>query len=631
MADQSPLFLFGQLPLPWWEHEATDDSNPQLARAVIDTCQDIEKRQFSIFEGNRRHAKIYAGYLPQGLAWGSSPTANARVPFEATKGLIRSVCDTATALIVRTRPRAAIVTDGADWNVAQEADQMEQFCTGAYELSNIYKVAPRSFHDSTIFGTGGWKYVERGQGDQYRIETERVLPDDLVVDEDECREHLEPQNVYHRVIVRTEAILRRYASGDSARDTELRLKLLAAGGQGTWPTRYVPKDYMVVVMAYHVDPDDPSKNRRVLAAGNVVLSDEQWPFPWHPFTFLWWALPITGFYGDGIAYRQFGRQQRITYLYRWIHRCQELFATPTAWVDPAGGPPVQHMSNEIGRVVMTRRPPVFQVPNAVPPEIYRWLDELERGGYEDEGISQVTADNRLPPGIESAPAQREYSYKEGQRFAPVSQRWEDAVGIDPAYKLIAMYRRHMMKTESKLTVKWADRRFVHQVDWPNIPDDKFVVRAEAASLDSLSPAARIQSALELAQTGWVSPQEGRELVDHPDLRESDEMDNAPRAYARKVLQRLYKGESVQVDEYADLGTLEDIVRKGRLLAIDKNAPDRIVDGLSRFLDDLDAQKQKVAQAQAAQMAMQGSAGAPAPGMSTAASQGMPVPFGGGQG
>ncbi len=609
---------------PWWEIDNDETTGEvRVASAVIDTVQDIERRQQSIFAGNRRHAKVYAGYLPSGLSWGASPTSSERIPFEATKGLVRSVCDTAHAMIVRTRPRAAIVTDGADWDVAQQADQMEQFCTGAYAISNIYKVAPRAFHDSTVFGTGAWKYIERGTGDDYRVEVERVLPDDLIVDEEECREHLDPSNVYHRVSVRTDAVVARYAKGD--RDLEIKIR---AAGATNWPNRYVSKDRVVLVMAYHIDPDDPSKNRRVIAVSGCTLVNEAWPFPWHPFTFLWWTLPITGFYGDGIAYRQFGRQQRITYLYRWIHRCQELFATPTAWVDPAGGPPISHLSNEIGRVVMTRRPPSFQTPNAVPPEIYRWLDELEHGGYEDEGINQMSSHGQLPPGVESAPAQRELVFKEGQRFAPVSQRWEDAVGVEPAEKMLAMYRRHMMKTEAKVSVKWADRRFLYTIDWPDLPEDKFVIRPEAASLDSLSPAARIQGSLELAQTGWISPQEGRELIDHPDLRKADELDNAPRTYAKMVLKRLYRGEVVQLDEYADLGTLEDIVKKGRLLAIQRKAPAKIVDNMSNFLDELDRKKQEVAAAQMAQMP-QGPAGAPAPAVSTAASQGLPVPFAGG--
>jgi hypothetical protein len=614
---------------PWWDYDMDKGPNSLKANCVIETVQDIERRQSSIHAGHRRHAKIVAGYLPGGLSQGAGPTSPVRQPFEATKAVVRSVCDTATALIVRSRPRPEFVTDGADWDVQQQAEDMNKFSMGAYDRGNIYSVAPRCFHDATWSGTGAWTYVSRGTGSDYRVFAERCLIDDIIVDEDECREHLEPQNIYHRVTVRVDALIKRYCPGESVREREMRQKILAA--KGNWPQLNVPPDRVVLVRAYHVDQDDPTQNRRVLAVNGCILVDEHWPHPWHPFTFLWWSMPITGFYGDGIAYRQYGRQLRITYMYRWIHRVHELYATPTAWVDPAGGPPTMHVSNELGRIVMSRRPPEFQVHQVVPPEIYKWVDELERGCYEDEGISQVTSAGQLPPGIDSAPAQREYSFKESQRFAPVSQRWEEAVGVEPAVKMIGMYRHHMQTSDTKVKMRWADRKFIYQVDWPDLAEDQYVIRPEAAGLDSLSPSARTQGALELAQTGWLTPEEGRSLLAHPDLRAADELANAPTEYAKQVLWRMMKGEGgIPVDEHADLMILEKVVRRGRLLCIIRKAPADITDEMARFLDQLDDVKQQLAQQMAMeQMAMMGPAGAggPSPSMAPPPDGNMNVPFG----
>lgn len=615
---------------PWWDYDADTSNGPNklLAQRVIETVQDIERRQASISEGHRRHAKLYAGYTPGGLQQGSSGMAASRVPFQATKALVRSLCDTAHALIVRTRPKASIVTDGADWDIQQAAEEMEQFCVGAYDAAGVYNVAPRSFHDTTWGGTGGWAYMTRGKGDDFRVITERILVDDLIVDEEECREHLEPQNVYHRHTMRADVLIKRYASGNSPREREIRAAILAA--QGQWPRLNVPKDRVVMVRAFHLDLDDPSQSRKILVCNGAILSDDHWPHPWLPFTFLWWALPITGFYGDGIAYRQFGKQERISYMYRWIHRVHELLATPTAWVDPAGGPPVMHMSNEIGRVIMTRRPPEFQVHQMVPPEYYKWLDELEGSGYEDEGISRHMSSNELPAGVDSAPAQRELVFKEGQRFAPLSQRWEMAVGKDTATKLIGMYRRHMMSHKGKLTMRWADRKFIHQVDWPNLDENQYVIRPEASNLDSLSPAARTQGALELAQTGWISPEEGRALLAHPDLRASDELANAPTEYAKKILWRMMKGEAdIPVDEHCDLMILEKVVKQGRMLCIIKNAPAVITDEMARFLDAIDDLKKQMMEAQAmmAGPVGPGAAGSgPAPALAPPPQGDMSVPF-----
>jgi hypothetical protein len=313
------------------------------------------------------------------------------------------VCDTATALISKFRPKPSFVTDGADWSVQRMAMDLDRFMVGAYEVGGVYDVAARAFHDSTVFGTGAWKLVPTGKGKRFRVNAEHVLIDDLVVDEDECREHSEPVNTYHRVPMKAARLIKLFASGNTAEDRARREAINAAKGRGgaaEWPgQRYVRPDSCIVVEAVHVDPEG-KEGRRTLCISGMVLEDGDWEFPWSPFVVLHWAPPLSGFYGDGIAYRQYGRQQRITYLYRWVQRCHDLFATPRAWVDPAGGPPTLQMSNEIGAVIHTRRPPVFQTQAVVPPEVYRWLDSLERGAFDDEGISLASATNQLPPGLE---------------------------------------------------------------------------------------------------------------------------------------------------------------------------------------------------------------------------------------
>lgn len=619
--------------LPWFDvPRDADGMGTELAGRLIATVQDIERRQSSISDGHRRHARIYAGYLPQGMQWGASATANVRAPFEATKAVVRSVCDTATALIVRSRPKASFVTDGADWETQLLAEDLDQFTMAQYYQGGLYQVAPRAFHDSTVFGTGGWKYVARGVGEKFTLTYERFLIDDLIVDEDECRDHLEPQNTYHRMVVRRDAVLKKYANGDTTRDRVLRAHINSNPKVKGWPSRYVPDGCMVLVDAVHLDAD--GKSRHVLACEGAVLSDTKWPFDFHPYTWLWWSQPLSGFYGDGIAYRQYGRQQRITYMYRWVQRCHDLFATPRAWIDPAGGPPTMQMSNEIGQVIMARKPPTFEQKQVVPPEVYAWLDNLERGTYEDEGISQVSAQNELPPGVDSAPAQREYSFKEGQRFAPVSQRWEDAIAVDTAYKTIAYFKENSKRSSKRPTVTWSNRTMVSQIEWPDLKEQVFVIRPEASSLDALSPSARTQSALELAQTGWITPAEGRALVAHPDLRESDDLGTSGETYAKMVLKLLRKGEYVAVDEYADLAALDRIVRQGRLLAIQRKAPQKIVDNMSRYLDEVDALKQQIQAAAMQQQqlaAMGGQPGAggapPTPGIAQATiNNPVPTPF-----
>lgn len=615
---------------PWWDREL-DDSN--IGRSMFDTVRDIERRQMSIHDGNKRHARIYAGYLPSGMVDGAMPTSNMRMPFAATKNLVRSVCDVGHAMIVKSRPKATFVTDGGDWKVQMQADDLDQFMVGAYMTGHLYETAPRSFLDSTIFGTGGWKYIERGKGEHFKVLYERILIDDIVVDEEENRtDCFNPPNVYHRMLVRTDALVRKYAAGDDAKSAELRARLLATGNSQSadWPGLHVSKDRSILIEATHVDPEYPERNVKLLAVDGLVLKAERWPYSFQPYTFLWWSLPITGFYGDGIAYRQFGRQERITYMHRWIQTVLDRFATPTAWLDPLGGPPTLQMSNELGKIIMARRKPEFQTQQLITGEIWHWLNKLEHDGFEDEGMNQAMTAGEPPPGIESAPAQREAVWRQGQRFFPVSQRWETAVAVETAMKTAAIYKR-AAEAGAKPSVKWADRKLLYTMEWPALEDNAYLIRPDASSLDSLSPSARMQSALELAQTGWIDPAEGRALVAHPDLRASDALDNAPTSYAKYILRQLWRGIPVQVDEKADLPTLMRIVKQGRLLAItkgvEKSAPE-VLKALDEFLDSLDVvmkNAQDAAMAETLQQAQQQQAAmAPQPGMSWPAAKGSPA-------
>jgi len=573
--------------MPWYTYEQEDAPQERLAVCILQTVQDIERRQQSIYEGNRRHARIFSGYTPVGLNWGSTSGINTRSPFEVTKNVARGVCETATSLIVKSRPKATFVTTGADFDIQTQAEDMDSFMLGAYELSGIYQIAPRSFLDSTIFGTGGWKYVPYGTGTSFCIKTERVLIDDLIVDEDEVREHLYPASTYHRMLVRLDAVIKKYASGNSAKERLLRSRLQQRSGSTTWTNRPVPPGKIVLIEAIYVDPCGVDEPRRVLTTGSVVLDDSAWPYDFQPYSWLWWCLPITGFYGDGVCYRQYGRQQRITYMYRWIQRVQDLYGTPRAWVDPQGGPPTMQLSNEIGTVISARKPPTFQVQNPVPSDTYKWLDALERGCYEDEGMSAASGTATLPAGIESAPAQREWNYKEAQKFAPVSQRWEHSIAVDASTKIIAMYKHYVENHKERPSISWADRKRMYTVKWPDLEKDAYVIKADASSLDSMSPAARIQSALELAQTGWIRPEEGRALVAHPDLKESDDLGNAGETYARWALKKMRKGEHLAIDEKVDLVALNRVIKQGRAIAITQDAPQTIIDNMGRFLEALD--------------------------------------------
>jgi hypothetical protein len=67
-----------------------------LPMRVFETVKDIETRQQSIHAGHLRHARMYSGYTPVGLEWGSNGGIRSRPPNEVSRMMARSICDTAT-------------------------------------------------------------------------------------------------------------------------------------------------------------------------------------------------------------------------------------------------------------------------------------------------------------------------------------------------------------------------------------------------------------------------------------------------------------------------------------------------------------------------------------------------------
>lgn len=599
---------------PWAEVARDESADPgDVASAVLGTVRDIEERQTSIHDGHVRHARMYAGYVPSALCWDST-RGYERTRTEATKSVIRSVCDTATALISRSRPKPTPVTDGAEFSVQQMARLLDRFLVGVYSRSNLYAVAQRCFHDSCWSGTGAWKLLVRGD----LVHVERVLPDDLIVDEAECPVAPEPRHVYHRVRTPVATLVRRYPQHEEA--------IRAARGRWTgWAGgRVLRQEDALVVEAWALPDAEGGEGTRVVVADGVVLEGPTpWRHPWAPVVVLYWAPPISGFYGDGIAYRLLGRQLRINHLYRWVQRCHDLMAGQRVWMTSGAGALKVQISNEIGEIVSAPSKPEFQAPPIVQPEIYQWLDALAREGFEEEGISLASAANRLPPGIESAPAQREYSFKEGQRFAPVSQRWEDAVAQETAYKVIALYR-DVAARGGKSTETWSSRRLIQRIPWEDVDleSTRYLIRVEASSLESLSPAGRIQAAIELGQTGWVEPEEGRRLLGHPDLVHSDELGTSGEEEAEWILEELLHNRPVAVDAYSDLQLVYDKVIAGYRVAKTSRAPERTLEHIRGYLRALEEKLNPQAAAGAMGVPMP----APVPAMSGAAAQGLGLPF-----
>ncbi len=158
----------------WWQ--AKHDIHEEIfsvVRYLIDE-QKTEQTQ------NLHHLRMYSNRLANGM---SARDYNQSSDGERMRhNVIRSVVDSATAHIAANRPRPEFVTIKGDYTLRKKAKNLSRFVQGQFSHLQQYELSRDIFKDAAIFGTGIQKVYPTPDG---RIETERVLPSELLVPSDE--------------------------------------------------------------------------------------------------------------------------------------------------------------------------------------------------------------------------------------------------------------------------------------------------------------------------------------------------------------------------------------------------------------------------------------------------------------
>lgn len=611
----------------WYDLEKGDKD---LATVVFSEVNAIEMMQPYVLRNIRKFYETYDGHSPVAMAW--SGTTPDRELYRETRALVRSACETATALISQHMPKATVMTEGADLSLIQQAVDADLFLIGAYQRAKVYEVMPQAFLDSTVTGTGTVELVPVGKGKDYRVELRRVFPAEVVVPEWQCESSPRGYTERYKVTRVSRAQLkRRYPkvdlSGLHVDDTKTKPKMGLAsyhsdvvnGDFSLTQRGYAGNTSVWVIEAYHISE---GLRRKVVATQGMVLEDMTWPHKHFPFIDLWWVHPGSGFYGNGITYRQWAKQERLNFLHKMVHKGQNLMVNPRIFNMP-GTPPTTQAVADVGTIVPGRADPKFLEQRAFGPEIYGWIETLFRAGLEDEGISLASASNALPPGLDSAPAQQQYSFKEAQRFAPVSLRYETAIAEEFGRLLLAFYAEAASRYgrgEFPRT-RVMGHGWLQMVEWPDLDldQDEFHIRLGASSLDTLSPAGRTQEAMNMVQMGLTSAKRARMLIKHPDLEYEDRLTLSAEAYAEAFAASCMQGERPPIDPVTDLVVLREAVtaaynKVAKLVIQNPKAKDAEIarQTLQDALLELDEEEQQQMAAQQAQQQVLDGIGQPQP-------------------
>ena len=596
----------------WWLPSAPKDSLFETWRHIdrTDTDRTVSMDRFMRLYGNRNYqSNTPGGYSVNLNDWDDKVTLN----------VIKSVCDTVTSRIAKSRPMPRFLTSGGNYSLRRRAQLLEKYVDAQFYLSKIYQVAPAVFQDACVFGTGIMKIYQQGE----KICAERIHPREVYVDQAEGY-YGEPQSMYqvkyinrdilHALFPDKKAIIDA-AWNDGVNDDDV----------GPAVRSQTTVDQVKVVEGWHLPSGaDATDGKHQIVVNGGVLFEEDWEYDYFPFVCINWSDRLRGFWGIGLAEELTGIQIEINRLLMKIQKAFHLLAVPWVLVEASSKIKKAHINNQIGAIIpFTGTPPIVRPNQTISPEIFAHLDRLYQRAYEIAGVSQLSATSLKPGGLDSGVALREYSDIETERFAVVSRKYEQMF-LDCARRVVDLGKKISKENPDYTVVAEQDKYTIQEIKFSEVDMDRdaYVLKVFPSSSLPRTPAGRLAMVQDLLNNQMIDIEEAKRLLDFPDLEKSMQLDRAASDSIDRMIENILdKGQYEAPEPFIDQKLALKKAMASYNKAVNQNVPESHLRLLRQFMTAVNEQIRKAQiQQQQNTMAANGLQGAmvpgapPAPGM-----------------
>jgi hypothetical protein len=197
----------------WWACDGDEAMGDECHNRLFNHVRAIEESQEDIHYQNVLNAQLYTNRQPMSWGWQESGMVSFRPLNANLENVIQSVIDTVVALIGKNRPKATPVARGADFDVYLRTRLLDRYLWGEFQAQKIWTTGLMCLSDALVYGTGFMK-IDIDDGEIY---TERVNPDEIVVDQRECVSTSEPSQKLQRKLVSRLWLLQTYGTDDERR------------------------------------------------------------------------------------------------------------------------------------------------------------------------------------------------------------------------------------------------------------------------------------------------------------------------------------------------------------------------------------------------------------------------------
>lgn len=492
----------------WW-----DEPKYEAHSSAWETVRAIEQENAGIIEDYKHYALLYKEHTVLGFEAGDWKKNPERRAYPVSLNAIRSIVDSVTSKITAHNPSPRFLTTGGNETLQEKAKKLEKFAKGIIYEQDVYAKARRAFRDACLYGLGVLKIYPY----QDEIQIDIVHPSRIIVDNNAALEG-DPRTLYHKQYYDREALKSLFPKSK----TEIEgAKVKTKNSVNT-----ITRDLIEVYEGWHKGIPGITRGRHAIFIEGHTLWDEDWDEEEFPFAFLRYSEDIMGWYGIGIAEMLAGNQLEISRVVRFLQN-EHQNIKPFYYVDRASNINYEELlTNEEDRLVEgDGQPPAWIAPEPASQQTYSYLEYLYNKSYELIGMSQLFASGKKPEGLDSGVALRTIHDIETQRFGPVAFKWSDFIK-DVVERSIDVAKQ--LATDEGFEVTFVGSDLMEKINWKDVDMDKTFYSLQISNASHLpeTPAAKIQSAIELVQAQMVSPEEGRQMIGHPDLEKSDRLATA---------------------------------------------------------------------------------------------------------
>jgi hypothetical protein len=529
----------------WWEAPTPD----KRAALMLTTAAYLKESQAYRY----RQAAIFARLYGNQSLYSFAGTNIAKIDNDhglpqdrPTFNLVQSVTDTLVSRLSQSRPQPVFLTDNGDYKQRNLAKKLNNFLLGEFYQTKAYEKGTTALRDCLVEGTG---VIHVYETPDHKVGLERVFLTELLIDPNEAM-YGEPRQLYRMKLIDRDVLI---ANFPKFKD-KLEMAAESTPDNSSDSSKKV-SDLVMVVESWHLPSGkDTNDGRHILACSSGFLIDEEYHKSSFPFAFLHYSPRLLGFWAQGVAEQLMGTQLELNQILFTISRAIKLVGVPRVFQEDGAKVVAAHHNNEIGVIIKYRGiKPTYEVAPCNAPELYAERDRLIQYGYQQSGVSALQASSQKPQGLDSGEAIRTYDDISTDRFASLSRRYDDFY-IALSYLIIDLAKDISEEQGSYATV-YPNKNGTREIDLPkaSLIQDEFVIQCFTQSSLPKDPAGRLAKVTEMVQSGMITLQEGRRLLDYPDLEQVEKLANAPEERILQILDDIIEdGKPGEPDPYMDL-------------------------------------------------------------------------------